>query len=165
MAELVAVRGQALKRYAFLLCGDDEAADDLVQEAMVRALSRRVPDDLRELERYVRRVLLNIVVDDARRAVRWRRLLPRIALRGEARDRSGEVVDRVSLEEALAVLPMRQRACVVLHYYEDLPVAEVADLLGCTPGTVKSQLHDARKTLARTWDDAEQQPVGTKGEA
>jgi RNA polymerase sigma-70 factor (sigma-E family) len=149
---LVATRGQALKRYAYLMCGDDDTADDLVQEALTRVLARSAPRDPAELERYVRRVLVNLVVDGARRAARWRRIVPRLAADPRSRDAAPEVVDRLALGGALQRLPARQRACVVLHYYEDLPVAEVAALLGCGTGTVKSQLHDARKALARVWE-------------
>lgn len=162
---LVAARGQALKRYAFLMSGDDDTADDLVQEALTRALACRVvPGDPRELERYVRRIVVNLVVDAGRRRTRWWRLLPRVASRGEAADGADAVVARLSLAGALAGLPPRQRACVVLHYYEDLPVVEVAGLLGVGPGTVKSQLHDARRTLARTWAAPERESADAKGE-
>ncbi|MDI2126351.1 RNA polymerase sigma factor [Yinghuangia seranimata] len=150
---LVATRGQALKRYAYLMCGDAHRADDLVQEALTRVLSKKVPDDVTEVERYVRRVIVNLVVDEARRGSIWRRLLPRIATRPEVADSSGQVADRVSLSAALARLPARQRAVIALHYYEDLSVTEIADLLGVGVGTVKSHLHDARKTLARTWTE------------
>lgn len=163
---LIVARGQALKRYAYLMCGSGESADDLVQEALTRVLARRsVPGDPRELERYVRRVVVNLVVDGARRRTRWWHLVPRVADEDRAADASAEVVERVVLEQALAALPARQRACVVLHYYEDLPVAEVADLLGVAPGTVKSQLHDARRALARTWAaEPEAEPAVAKGD-
>lgn len=161
---LVAARGQALKRYAYLLGGSDDRADDLVQEALTRALSRRLPDDPHELERYVRRIIVNLVVDEARRATRWTRLLPRVAERPESRDRGPEVVDRITLDQALAALPPGQRACLVLHYYEDLPIAEIATLLGRGTGTVKSQLHDARKALARHWHDTTRAPEEAKGD-
>jgi len=154
--ELVRARGLALKRYAYLLCGDEDRADDLVQEAMTRVLSRRYPRDPAELERYVRRVLLNLVVDHSRRARVWALIKPLAAYdqRGH-RDPQAEVCDRVWAGDLLGRLPPRQRACLVLRYYEDLPVAVIADLLACSEGTVKSQLHDARRALARFRDEHE----------
>ncbi|MCF2533004.1 sigma-70 family RNA polymerase sigma factor [Yinghuangia soli] len=163
---LVTARSKALKRYAYLLCGSSHGADDLVQEALTRVLSRRMPTDPQELEKYVRRVIVNIVVDEARRTVRWGRLLPWVSARDEVMDRSGEIVERVALAEVLAALAPRQRACVVLRYYEDLPVDEIAALLGCGEGTVKSQLHDARRVLARRWDVPAGERTGiAKGDA
>lgn len=152
VAEFVAARGRALTRYAYLLCGD--AAEDLVQEALVRALARRrqAPEDPQKLEQYVRRVMVNLVIDQSRRAARWHKALPRLATASDVRDASGEVCERLTLAASLAGLPPRQRACVVMHYYEDLPLAEIAGRLGCGVGTVKSQLHDARRALAEVWD-------------
>jgi RNA polymerase sigma-70 factor, ECF subfamily len=90
--------------------------------------------------------LLAIVADRARR--RWIRrpkpveLAPPVAVaEPDAR--------RVDLRRAIAALPERQRTTVFLHYYLDLPVSEVAAVLGCAEGTVKSALHDARRALAR----------------
>lgn len=148
---VIAARGQALKRYAFLLCGDDAGAEDLVQESLTRALSRRgrIPGDPHELELYLRRIVLNLVVDQSRRAKRWKLLLPRASTASATHDVSDEVCLRLSVGEALAQLAPRQRACVVLHYYEDMTVQDVAAHLECAEGTVKAQLHAARRTLAR----------------
>ncbi|WP_345680234.1 RNA polymerase sigma factor [Yinghuangia aomiensis] len=149
--ELVQARGSSLKRYAFLLCGDDDRADDLVQEAMVRVLSRRHPRDLGELERYVRRVLVNLVIDEGRRTTRWDRLQPAVAASFDrvcSQSAEDETCDRMWIRDMLSSLPPRQRAAVVLRYFEDLPVAGIADALGCSQGTVKSQLHDALRRLA-----------------
>ncbi|MEU8136861.1 SigE family RNA polymerase sigma factor [Streptodolium elevatio] len=164
VAEFVAVRGRALMRYAYLLSGD--AAEDLVQEALVRALARRrqVPEDPRKLEVYVRRIMVNLVIDRSRRAARWHRALPRLVTASDVRDASGEVCERVTLAASLALLPPRQRACVVMHYYEDLPLVEIAERLGCGIGTVKSQLHDARRALAETWGDARPKSVEATGD-
>ncbi|GCD96838.1 RNA polymerase sigma factor [Embleya hyalina] len=149
---LVAARGQALKRYAFLLCGDDDRADDLVQEALVRTLARQHPRDLAELEAYVRRVVVNVVIDEARRAGRWARLRPMLRARQVLFDVEGpesQVSARLWTRELLRRLPPGQRACLVLYYLEDLPVAEIANILGCGQGSVKSQLSAARGALRR----------------
>ncbi|WTW94261.1 SigE family RNA polymerase sigma factor [Streptomycetaceae bacterium NBC_01309] len=163
---LVAARGSALKRYAYLLCGDAHTADDLVQEALIRtfARKRRLPDDPSELEHYVRRVLVNLVIDQGRRLTLWRGLVPRIAERADVADVAEDICERAALGDVLAQLPTRQRVCVVLHYYEDLPLAEIADAMGCSLGTVKSQLHEARKGLALRWDGAASEAVDTRGE-
>ncbi|WP_406290620.1 RNA polymerase sigma factor [Embleya sp. NBC_00896] len=149
---LVAIRGQALKRYAFLVCGDDDRADDLVQEALVRTLARRHPRDLPELEAYVRRVVVNLVIDESRRAGRWARLRPMFRRRNTSFEDEGletRTCARLWTRELLARLPPGQRACLVLHYLEDRPIAEVADVLGCGQGSVKSQLSAARGALRR----------------
>lgn len=163
VSALVGARGDALKRYAYLLCGDADSAEDLVQEALVRVLARtrRVPDDPRELENYVRRAMVNLVIDAARRATRWRSLVPRLSARDRVADDSGAVCERLALGAALARLPARQRACVVLHYYEDLPLTDIAEALGCGVGTVKSHLHDARRALALLWEAAAPEQVDT----
>ncbi|MFD7158255.1 SigE family RNA polymerase sigma factor [Kribbella sp. NPDC059898] len=144
---LVAARGGALRSYALLLTGDPVAAGDLVQEALTRVFGRRrIGDDIDELEAYVRRAMLNQYVDSRRRLKRWhakRHLL--IDLPHHDDDR---IVVADEVRRALATLSPKQRACVVLRYYEDLSVAEVADELGCAEGTVKRHLADARAKLA-----------------
>ncbi|MGW1994878.1 RNA polymerase sigma factor [Embleya sp. NPDC001921] len=149
---LVAARGQALKRYAFVLCGDDDRADDLVQEALVRTLVRRHPRDPAELEAYVRRAIVNLVIDESRRAGRWARLRPMFRTRqvsSEVEGPESQVSTRLWTRELLGLLPPGQRTCLVLYYLEDLSVAEIANVLGCGQGSVKSQLSAARGALRR----------------
>jgi RNA polymerase sigma-70 factor (sigma-E family) len=149
LTTLLQARGAALKRYAFLLCGDDTEAEDLLQDALMRAFTRppraQEPD---EAERYVRQILLNRFLDQHRRNTRWRRLLPFLAQPEAVRDATDAVADRDGIRTALQSLSPRQRACVVLRFYEDLPVAEVAACLGCGEGTVKRHLSDAMARLA-----------------
>lgn len=162
--ELVAARGTALKRYATFLCGDSDASDDLVQEALVRVLARRRTATVEQLEAYIKQIILNLVVDSGRRRRRWQRRLPVVAP-APVEDMALAACTRMTVIEALARLPARQRACVVLHYYEDLPVATIAHQLSCSEGTVKSQLHDARRALAQAWlddDAADQEPGGMR---
>ncbi|WTX00987.1 sigma-70 family RNA polymerase sigma factor (plasmid) [Streptomycetaceae bacterium NBC_01309] len=152
--ELVAARGTALKHYATLLAGDADAADDLLQEALIRALARSRVIRVDEVEGYVRRTLLHLVIDAGRRRQRWRRRLPTVIDGPNVQpDSSPAICDRVSITAAIGTLPVRQRACIVLHYYEDLGLGEVAHRLGCSVGTVKSQLHDARSSLAQMLSD------------
>jgi RNA polymerase sigma-70 factor (sigma-E family) len=149
LAELAAARGPALKRHAFLLCGNDSQAEDLVQEALVRAFTRplRVPRP-GAAEAYVRVTITNLFLDSARRNSRRNRLLPRLRRPEEVPDPADQVVARDTVRTALDVLSPRQRACVVLRYYQDLPVAQVAATLGVAEGTVKRYLSEALSLLA-----------------
>lgn len=132
-----------LFRTALLLAGQDRAAaEDLLQLALERAYRhwRRVCRS-GDPERYVRRILANAAND------RWRQVFrrpERPLAPGEAgpvvADQTGVVADRDFLIRALAGLPPRQRTVLVLRYYNDLPEAEIADVLGCSVGTVKSQV-------------------------
>lgn len=144
---LLATRGDALRGYAYLLTGDAASAGDLVQEALTRVFGRRrVGEDIDQLEAYVRRAMLNQYVDSRRRLKRWNATRHLLVDPPQHDDDRLAVADDV--RTALATLSPRQRACVVLRYYEDLTVAEVAEELGCAEGTVKRHLADARAKLA-----------------
>ncbi|WP_116951466.1 sigma-70 family RNA polymerase sigma factor [Jiangella endophytica] len=146
--DLATTRGQALLRQAYLLTGDAAEAADLVQEALLRAFGRTTRGlTLESAEAYVRRAILTIHIDGRRRSGRWARVRHLVAVRDSSDGPEGAVVDGTDLRSALATLSPRQRACVVLHYYEDLTVAQVADLLGLTAGAVKRYLSDARVRL------------------
>ncbi|MEE4420647.1 MULTISPECIES: sigma-70 family RNA polymerase sigma factor [Streptomyces] len=148
MAELVQERGAELHRYGFLLCGDRMEAADLVQEALVRVFSRpRRAWELGEAEAYVRRTMLNRYLDLHRRRARWIRALPRLVSTAPVADHSTDVMHRIDLMDAMRGLSPRQRACVVLRYYEDLSTADIAARLGCGEGTVKRHLSDALARL------------------
>lgn len=148
LAELVSYRGTELKRYGFLLCGDQASAADLVQEALVRAFSRpRTGWNVEGAERYVRQAMLNCFLDQRRRHQRWRLLRPRLVESDISPDISTQTADRIDVKGLLASLPPRQRACVVLRYYEDLQVTEIAERLGCHEGTVKRHLNSAHARL------------------
>ena len=145
--ELLAVRGTALRAYAYLLTGEPAAAADLVQDALLRVFSRlRVSDDIAQLEGYVRRAMLNQYVDGRRRAGWWNANRHLLVQPAAYHDDDHALADTV--RQALATLSPRQRACVVLRYYEDLTVLEIAEQLGCAEGTVKRHLADARTKLA-----------------
>lgn len=131
--------GPGLRRTAYLMCGDWDRAADITQEALVRvylAWPRLDPD--RDIPAYARRTAVRIAIDQSRK--RSSREAPTLALvDGPVADFTGQLVDRALLMAALADLPARQRACVVLRYYDDLSVESVAEALGCRTGTVKSQ--------------------------
>lgn len=149
LAELVSDRLMSLKRQAFLLCGDDSQAEDLVQDALVRAFARplRTPRS-GEAEAYLRVIMVNLFIDGARRRSRWHRAAPLLAGTETVTDPTEQVLDRGVMLTALQDLSPQQRACVVLRYYQDLPVAEVASALGVAEGTVKRHLSDAMTRLA-----------------
>lgn len=149
LADLVAERGTALKRRAFLLCGDDTQADDLVQEALVRAFTR----PLRVMrpggaEAYVRTIMFNLFLDGTRRQSRWRRVAPLLRPADAVPDPAELVSARDAVFSALRSLSPRQRACMVLRYYEDLSVAGIAGALGLGQGTVKRYLSEGTALMA-----------------
>jgi RNA polymerase sigma-70 factor (sigma-E family) len=148
-ADFVAHRSAPLLRTCFLLTRDWQQAEDLLQTALAKAWFAwgRVDDDP---EPYVRKIIVNTFASWWRR--RWTGETPTEALPDAGRpDPTGAVDDRDELWAALGRLPRRQRAVVVLRYYEDLTEAQVAAVLDVSVGTVKSQ---TSKALARLRVDA-----------
>lgn len=139
----VEARRAALLRTAYLLTGDAHDAEDLVQTALVKAVPKwgRIADDP---EPYVRAILARESINRWRRR-RWREIasddLP------EEQHVDVDVAGRAALRAALAALAPRQRAVIVLQYYEDLSERQVAETLGISVGTVKSQCRDALARL------------------
>ena len=147
----MAARWPALVRTAFLLTGDRFEAEDLAQTALTKVYAswRRVrrADDV---DAYVRRVLVNANAGRFRKR-RVAEHLVAVPADGRAHEPHAGLAQRSALMAALAELPARQRAVVVLRYWEDLSEREVAAVLGCSQGTVKSQ---ASKALARLRNSA-----------
>lgn len=144
LVELVEARGAALSRYAYLLCCDRTEAADLVQEGLLRVLSRlRTVREIDRLEVYVRRAILSAYLDGRRRHTRWRSVEHLVVSRERSGDVGEFVANRQAIRSALSELSPRQRACVVLRFYEDLPLAAIAEELSCSEGTVKRYLSDA----------------------
>jgi RNA polymerase sigma-70 factor (sigma-E family) len=156
--EFVAMRLQQLLRYAVMLTGDPHLAEDLVQEAMIKVQLkwRRVGATDRP-EFYVRRILTNLYID-------WRRgpWLRRVLLHSDPQDSTNvaagavattmpdpaeRLAERDRVWNLLALLPRRQRAAVVLRYYEDLADVEIAEVLDCAVGTVRAHISRALGTL------------------
>ena len=138
-------RRPALRRTAFLLCGDWHQADDLVQTALVKlyvAWSRVRSDG--PPDAYVQRILVRCFLDERRRP--WRRESP-VELLDDAASPARSDEDLLDLRSALVHLPKRQRATLLLRFWLDLSVAQTADALGCSEGTVKSQTARALTTL------------------
>jgi len=147
--EFVAARQQALLRTAYLLTSDHHAAEDLVQTALAKAyLSWHKLREPAAADGYVRRIMVNENTSLWRRA--WKRneyateVLPE---RPTTMDATGGVEQRDEMWTLVQTLPPKQRAAVVLRYYEDLSEADTADALGCSIGNVKSQTSRAIATL------------------
>ena len=150
-SSFVHARTPALLRTAYLLTGDRHLAEDLVQDALARThrAARRLGAD-GHFEAYTRTAMYHLQVS------RWRRR--RVAesesiehhdVADPAGDHAGRVSLQLSLQQALATLTRRQRAVLVLRYFEDRSEAEAADILGCSVGTVKSQTSKALARLRR----------------
>jgi RNA polymerase sigma-70 factor (sigma-E family) len=139
-AEFATAARDRLRRTAYLISGDWELASDIVQETLIRVYVAwpRI-DHQGGLHAYARRCLVNVAIDMGRK-----RSSTELPTEHEAMDRPAGAADhgvpaRQALMMALRELPPRQRACVVLRFFEDLSVHDTALVLGCHEGTVKSQ--------------------------
>jgi RNA polymerase sigma-70 factor (sigma-E family) len=151
-AQFVEARERALQRTAWLLTGDRALAEDLVQTALVRAWSRweriRRRDDP---EVYIRRVMVNTWATWVRRKWRGEHATQSVPEGPAPGDIAAEVAVRMAIRGALASLTARQRAVLVLRVFDDLSEAQVAQVLDCAVGTVKSTMSQA---LAKLRSDA-----------
>jgi RNA polymerase sigma-70 factor, ECF subfamily len=151
-AEFVAARMPAILRWAHLLTGDRGRAEDVVQHALAstyRHWGRISPEGA---EAYVRRAVLNAHFSWWRRG--WRHEQPtEVIPERPGPEPTAAVDERDLMWAALATLPPRQRAVLVLRYYEDLSELEIARVLDISPGTVKSQAAKALAKLRAQWPD------------
>ena len=130
-------------RTVFLVLGDRARAEDVTQEAFVQLLSHwKKVSRYERPEAWVRRVAIRLAVRTLKRD-RMRAMLEREV----PRDRADRPPD-VDLANALRQLPVKQRTCALLFYYEDRPIAEIVDILGISEGAVKVHLHRARQRLS-----------------
>ena len=130
-------------RTVYLILGDRGRAEDITQEAFMQLLAHwRKVSPYERPEAWVRRVAIRLAVRMARRD------RVRVALEREAPRREERPPPDVDLADALRRLPVKQRACVLLFYFEDRPIAEVVDILGISDGAVKVHLHRARQRLS-----------------
>lgn len=143
----VAARSASLLRTAYLLVGDWAHAEDVLQTALTKTyLSWRRLGELEAAEAYARRVLVTTATSWWRR--RWHGERPTAQLPERAiRDQMDEQLERQAMWVHVQALPARQRAVLVLRFYEDLTEAQTADLLQCSVGTVKSQTSKALAKL------------------
>lgn len=151
VAALAEARRGALLRFGRVLCGSDALAQDLVQEALARALvtwrRQGCPSDP---EAYVRRAMVNLYTSLWSRRLRFERAVAEVPDSTVSADTLGDPVQQRLVWIWLGSLPPRQRAVIVLRYYEELTASEVSEVLGCSTGTVKSQASRAIKRLRMT---------------
>jgi RNA polymerase sigma-70 factor (sigma-E family) len=147
LVDFVRGRYAALLRRALLLTGDPGHAEDLVQESLAKLWLAGRRQHIDNPEGYVLRIMANGSVS------RWRRLRPIDAVvpgqddPRKSPDDSERVVEQDRMWRAVQSLPPGQRAIVVLRFYEDLPEAQIAEVLGVARGTVRSQMAKARERL------------------
>lgn len=147
-AQFVAARERALQRTAWLLTGDWALAQDLVQTALARSwpvwerIRRRDNPEI-----YVRRVMVNTWVTWSRRRWRGEQATDAMPEHPAPDDPAAEVIVRMAIRGALGSLTDRQRAMVVLRIFDDLSEAQVAQVLNCAVGTVKSTMAHALAKL------------------
>jgi RNA polymerase sigma-70 factor (sigma-E family) len=158
-----AARGR-LRRTAYLMCGDWDQASDHVQEALIRVyvawprLTRAGGEYA-----YARKAVVSAFIDHARRRSSTEVVGDTGAEVPSGQDVAELVTARAALLSALADLPPRQRACVVLRYFEDLSVIDTATVLGCSEGTVKSQTSRALVSLRSMFDGSPLGELVTEG--
>ena len=153
--EFAVARLPAVLRFAGVLTGDRALAEDVVQEVLIRAYLRwehiaqmSLPD------LYIRKMVVNEFLSWRRRS--WRTILAGPGadfLLPETPDHAAEHANRDALVAVLAKLPRRQRAVIVLRFYEGFSETEIADLLGCRPATVRGYSARALTTLRATLTD------------
>jgi RNA polymerase sigma-70 factor (sigma-E family) len=156
---LITVRGEHLMRTATLLAGGRDAGEDLLQTALERLLRRwRSLDG--DPEGYLRRTMANLAVDGYRRRGSWQGKLPLLRAEASRADDPMSGVDlRDALVRALLRLPPRQRAVLVLRYWEQMSEAEAAAMLGWPEGTVKSATARGLQRLreiANSWESVQE---------
>lgn len=146
LIEVMEQRAPRLLAYAAMVTGDDAEAHDVLQDALVRTFSkRRQFTHVNAAEAYVRRAIPSVYLDGLRK----RKSRERSHGRSFEREPAAEDIDaQVDVQRALAILSPRERACVVLRYYDDCTVQQVALQLGIADGTVKRYLSDASAKLA-----------------
>ncbi len=148
-----ASRSNAMRGTAFLLCGDWHRAEDLVQTTFVKLYRAWNRIDARHaMDVYTRQILVRTFLDEARRGFFFREKVTAEQMERVAPS-AGSTEDRLVLLHALAGVPPRQRAALVLRFWEDLSVDDTAKAMGCSIGTVKSQTSrglDALRDLVPT---------------
>lgn len=155
--EYVTARMWWLRRLAYLLCQDWQHADDLVQAAIIRLYTHwGRAAAVEHTDAYVRTILVREYLGERRSG--WARRVSLSADLPETAAITGDAEGVLDLRAALAGLPPRQRATLVLRFYCDLNVDQAARLLGCSPGTVKSQTAKGIGALRRTLQPPGQRP-------
>lgn len=148
---LVRERGPALVGYGYLLTGDLREAEDLLQDSLVKVFSRGRPaHEVGSAEAYVRRTMLTTHIDGFRRRRHWAAIRLKVAsddVTSPLTEPETVVTERLAVHQALRSLAPRERACVVLRYFDDLPLREIASALSLSEGAVKRYLSDGTRAL------------------
>jgi len=161
---LASAAGDRLYRFAWLILGDAQHAEDAVQDAIVRAW-QGLPE-LRDPERWdawLHRLIVNACADQGRRQMRQSPEVRMIRLEPAAGDDVRMIDDHDQLDRGFRRLKPGQRAAVVLHFYLGLSVPEVADALGVPVGTAKSRIHYAVDAMRAALEADERTPIATTG--
>ena len=156
--EFVRARSLALRRTAYLLCGDWSAGDDLVQESLAKVYVAwpRIAAS-QAVESYTRTTMLRTYLNEKRK---WRREVHFEQLPEHPTDDQDTALT-VTLSALLRELPTKQRAVLVLRFYQDLSVPQIAEELGIPEGTVKSQLSRGLATMRVRLDEPEPQQTNS----
>lgn len=168
LVELVRDRGEALVRYGYLFTGDVGAAQDLLQDALVKVFVRtRSGFEPEAVEGYVRRTMATLYVDGYRKRRTWSAVQHLFADSEDVNGPEAGTAERLDLHAALATLGRQERAAIVLRYFEDLTVPQVAQAMGLAEGSVKRYLSNAVRRLEQRIGpvgpppEVEHQPVMT----
>jgi RNA polymerase sigma factor (sigma-70 family) len=163
MEGLIRDRERALLGYAYLVCGNATEAQDLVQDALVKTFSRPRPGlTSLKAEAYVRRAITTTYVDRYRRHQRWLAVQHLFRQGDDPAEAMPELDMARDVQAALALLPPRERACVMLRYFDDLTVPQIGRQLGIAGGSVKRYLSDGIARLERSLgslDDASEESL------
>lgn len=152
--EFVGSRREALLRSAYLVCGDWHRAEDAVQTSLVKLYAAWTRTRRPTAEAYARQIVMRTLIDEGRRG--WfRRERAYAAPPSEPASASADASGRLVALAALAKLPARQRATLVLRFWEDLSVEDTAQALRCSTGTVKSQTARGLQTLRGLMDETQ----------
>lgn len=149
LAELLSQYGREIQSVAYLILRNRADAEDVLMDTLLTALDRGSSlRDASAMRRWLLKIATNQALSRRRRfrRVTWLQLVPDLP------GPSNDTTEHIALVQGLATLPMRSRAAVVLHYYADLPVAEVAAVMGTSQNTVKSQLRTGLARLRETLD-------------
>lgn len=145
IADLFSTAYEPMCRLAFVIVGDQQLAEEIVMDALMNVYRRW--DRVERSPEYLRRSVVNGSRTALRSKGRARMKVRRWAARERVEDGVIDGPESSHVVDAVRRLPERQRTCVALYYFEDLAVADIAGLLGCSQGTVKSQLSKARESI------------------
>jgi RNA polymerase sigma-70 factor (sigma-E family) len=148
-AEFFTARFDGARRIAYAMCGNWSDAEEIAQHAFVRVYARWAKVRIETVDAYLRTVLTRVFLDTRRRGRSRERVVAELPERPVQPDHSSH--ERMAMQAALMAVPPGQRAVLVLRYVADLSVEQVADALGCSAGTVKSQTARGLATLREAY--------------